>query len=212
MEKQENKYIKASYQLYDVTDGAQELIEQTSDDAPFSFISGMGILLESFENQLKGLAVGEQFDFELTPEQAYGEHEESRVVDLDKEIFTVDGRFDHENIYLDAIVPLQNEDGNRFNGQVVEITDSKVKVDLNHPLAGRTLNFRGEIIESREASNEEVAAFVGQLSGQGSCGCGGSCGDGGCGCGDNGGSCGCGDNSGGGCGCGGNGGGSCGCH
>lgn len=202
MEKQENKFIKASYQLYDVTDGGRELLEQTSDEAPFTFISGMDILLESFENQVVGLAVGEKFDFELSPEQAYGTHEDSRVVELDKEIFTVDGHFDDKNIYLDAIVPLQNEDGNRFNGQVIEITTDKVKVDLNHPLAGRTLNFQGEIIESREASNDEMAAFVGQLSGQGSCGCGGNCGDGGCGCGgEGGGSCGCGGGDS--CGCGG---------
>lgn len=202
MEKQENKFIKASYQLYDVTDGGCELLEQTSDEAPFTFISGMGILLESFENQVVGLAVGEKFDFELSPEQAYGTHEDSRVVELDKEIFTVDGHFDDKNIYIDAIVPLQNEDGNRFNGQVIEITTDKVKVDLNHPLAGRTLNFQGEIIESREASNDEMAAFVGQLSGQGSCGCGGNCGDGGCGCGgEGGGSCGCGGGDS--CGCGG---------
>ncbi len=202
MEKQENKFIKASYQLYDVTDGGRELLEQTSDEAPFTFISGMGILQESFENQVVGLAVGEKFDFELSPEQAYGTHEDSRVVELDKEIFTVDGHFDDKNIYLDAIVPLQNEDGNRFNGQVIEITTDKVKVDLNHPLAGRTLNFQGEIIESREASNDEMAAFVGQLSGQGSCGCGGNCGDGGCGCGgEGGGSCGCGGGDS--CGCGG---------
>lgn len=202
MEKQENKFIKASYQLYDVTNGGRELLEQTSDEVPFTFISGMGILLESFENQVVGLAVGDKFDFELSPEQAYGTHEDSRVVELDKEIFNVDGHFDDKNIYLDAIVPLQNEDGNRFNGQVIEITADKVKVDLNHPLAGRTLNFQGEIIESREASNDEMAAFVGQLSGQGSCGCGGNCGDGDCGCGgEGGGSCGCdgGDS----CGCGG---------
>lgn len=183
MEKQANKYIKASYQLYDVTDGTRELIEQTSDEAPFSFISGMGILLESFERQVADLAVGEKFDFELSPEQAYGEHVDNRVVDLDKEIFVVDGHFDDKNIYPDAIVPLQNEDGNRFNGQVVEITADKVKIDLNHPLAGRTLNFCGEILESREASNEEVATFVGQLSGQGGCGCEGGCGSG---CGDHG--------------------------
>ncbi len=49
---------------------------------------------------------------------------------------------------------------------MIENYHDKVKVDLNHPLAGRTLNFQGEIIESREASNDEMAAFVGQLSGQ----------------------------------------------
>lgn len=202
MEIKENKYIRASYQLYDVTDGGRELLEQTSDEAPFSFISGLGILLDGFEREVANLAVGEKFDFELSPELAYGEHLDTRVVELDKSTFFVDGHFDDKNIYPNAIVPLQNEDGNRFNGQVVEITADKVVVDLNHPLAGRRLNFQGEILESREATNEELSKFVDQISGSGSCSCGGSCGCGGEG------DCGCGGNGGGDCGCGG----SCGCH
>jgi FKBP-type peptidyl-prolyl cis-trans isomerase SlyD len=202
MEIKENKYIRASYQLYDVTDGGRELLEQTSDEAPFSFISGLGILLDGFEREVANLAVGEKFDFELSPELAYGEHLDTRVVELDKSTFFVDGHFDDKNIYPNAIVPLQNEDGNRFNGQVVEITADKVVVDLNHPLAGRRLNFQGEILESREATNEELSKFVDQISGSGSCSCGGSCGCGGEG------DCGCGGNGSGDCGCGG----SCGCH
>lgn len=206
MEIKDNKYIRASYKLYDVTDGNRELLEETREDTPFSFISGLGILLDGFERQVVDLGVGEKFDFELSPELAYGEHLDSHVVELDKTTFYVDGHFDDKNIYLNAIVPLQNEDGNRFNGQVVEITADKVVVDLNHPLSGRTLNFQGEILESREATNEELSKFVEQVSGSGSCSCGGDCG-GSCGCGG-GGDCGCGGNGGGECGCGG----SCSCQ
>jgi FKBP-type peptidyl-prolyl cis-trans isomerase SlyD len=71
--------------------------------------------------------------FTLTPEQAYGGYVEERVLDLDKQIFTIDGHFDSERIHKDAIVPLQNEDGNRFMGHVLDISEDKVKVDLNHP-------------------------------------------------------------------------------
>ena len=104
------------------------------------------------------------------------------MLDLDRSIFQINGHFDHENIFVDAIVPLQNEEGNRFYGRVMDITDDKVKMDLNHPLAGKTLNFKGKVLEKREASNQEIQNLVNFLSGEGGCGCG--CGDCGGGCGD----------------------------
>ena len=89
-------------------------------------------------------------------------------------MFCVDGRFDQEHIYVDAIIPLQNEDGNHFYGRVVEIGDQQVKVDLNHPLAGETLHFEGTILENREATEQEIQHLIKHLSG-GCGGCGGGC-------------------------------------
>ena len=66
----------------------------------------------------------------------------------------------------------------------MDITDDKVKMDLNHPLAGKTLNFKGRVLEKREASNQEIQNLVNFLSGEGGCGCGdcgGGCGDHECG-------------------------------
>lgn len=187
MENEKNKYIAASYRLYSLENGEEKLVEQTTEDRPFMFISGFGLTLEAFEKALVGLAEGESFEFTLTPAEAYGDREESRVVDLDKGIFTINNHFDHEHIYVDAIVPLQNEDGNHFYGHVLAITDDKVKMDLNHPLAGKTLKFTGKIDQSREATNEEIQHLINHMQGGGcSCGCD-SCGDGGhdgCGCGD----------------------------
>lgn len=214
-----NKYIRATYQLFNVTDGKNELIEETTSDRTFDFVSGLGLLLKDFELQLVDLNVGDKFDFNLLPGQAYGEYVEERVLNLDKKLFVVNGKFDDKNIYPDAIIPLQNADGDRFNARVLEITNDKVKVDLNHPLAGLTLNFKGEILETREATNEELANYVQLIAGSGdSCGCGSSCEScdsgcggghekekGGCGCGSDKseGSCGCGGgHKDGGCGCG----------
>lgn len=182
MDKDSNKYIAVSYKLYDITDGKSELMEETSDDRPFDFISGLGVALETFENEVTNKSKDEKFDFSLSPEQAYGEYVLEHVLDLDKEIFTINGKFDSEHIQLGAIVPLQNADGNRFNGRVLDITDDKVKMDLNHPLAGKTLRFTGVILENREASTEEVANYMNQLHGH-HCGgnCDGNC-EGGCDC------------------------------
>jgi peptidyl-prolyl cis-trans isomerase slyD, FKBP-type len=116
---------------------------------------------------------------------------------LDKETFSVNGEFDAKNIYKDAIVPLQNEQGQRFLGKVLEVSEDKVTIDLNHPLAGKDLMFRGQVIENREASEAEVKDFFDRMN-QHHCGCGGGCGSN-CGDGD---SCGCGGGCGDGCNCG----------
>lgn len=194
MEKTENKYIAVDYRLYSVTDGNKELVEQTSAERPFVFITGFGIALDAFEKAVESLAAGEEFDFNLGKEEAFGDRDERRVISLDKEIFSVDGHFDKENIFVGATIPLQNEDGNRFMGVVLEIGTDKVRIDLNSPLAGKTLNFAGKVLENRTATSDEIQSLVNHLNGgcSGGCGnCGGSCGhdgkkegekhDGGCG-------------------------------
>ena len=158
-----NKFIVVSYALYDVTNGdngEEMLIERTTDERPFIFISGMGVTLPAFEEKVVNLAKGEEFDFQLDPEQAYGQHYDERVLELDKQIFTVNGQFDAQHVQVGAIIPLQNEDGNHFNAVVKNISDTKVTCDLNHPLAGLKLNFCGQILESREATAEEIAKMA----------------------------------------------------
>lgn len=173
-----NNFIVVSYALYDTTkegDGNEVLIEKTQDGRPFIFVSGMNAALPAFEEQLVNLEKGAEFDFELTPDKAYGDHYDERIIELDKQIFTIDGKFDGEHVQVGAIIPLQNEDGNRFLGHVLEIGDEKVKVDLNHPLAGKKLNFCGEVLENREATVEEVAQMAKILGGDAEGGCSGSC-------------------------------------
>lgn len=179
MEKTENKYIAVDYRLYSVTDGNKELVEQTSTERPFVFITGFGIALDAFEKAVETLAAGEEFDFNLGKEEAFGDRDERRVISLDKAMFDVDGHFDKENIFVGATIPLQNEDGNRFMGVVLEIGTDKVRIDLNSPLAGKTLNFTGKVLENRTATADEIQSLVNHLNGgcSGGCGnCGGSCG------------------------------------
>jgi len=199
-----NKAVSAEYELYvdGETEGELELMEKASSEQPLNFVYGVGMMLPKFEENLFGLQVGDKFDFVINTEDAYGEYDDESVLDLDRAIFEIDGKLDEEMIYEGNVVPLMDNEGNRINAQVVTITDTHVKVDLNHPLAGETLHFKGSVLEVREASEKELEALMG-----GGCGSGCGCGDGGCGSG----SCGCGDEeeasvSGGSCGSG------CGCH
>lgn len=180
MKKQVNQFIAVSYQLHSVENEGMTLVEEATEERPYRFISGFGLTLDLFEEAIVNLRAGQEFEVELPPEQAYGHFQPEHVLDLEREVFTVNGRFDAENIYEGAVVPLQNEEGTRFMGRILDVGDKRVKVDLNHPLAGKTLHFKGKVIENREASNEEIAAMVNQMAG--GCGCGGHS-EGGCCCG-----------------------------
>ena len=193
METVENKYITLAYKLYTIENGEKEFTEEAPAEHPFQFISGLGLTLESFENQVKDLNKGDKFDFTIKAEEAYGEYDEEHVIDLPKNIFEIEGKFDSERVVEGAVIPLMTSEGQRINGTVQEIKADVVVMDMNHPLAGCDLNFVGEVIESRPATNEELAEIARMMSGGGcSCGCD-SCGDN---CGD-----GCGDHDHEGCGC-----------
>ncbi|OIP83382.1 MAG: peptidylprolyl isomerase [Porphyromonadaceae bacterium CG2_30_38_12] len=175
-----NKSVSAEYELY--VDGENsselELMEKATAEQPLNFIYGVGMMLPKFEENIFGLATGDKFDFTIGMEDAYGAYEDENVMDLDRSIFEIDGKLDSEVVYEGNVVPLMDNEGNRVNAQVVSVNETHVKVDLNHPLAGETLHFKGSVLDVREATEKELAA----LTGGGGCGCGsGGCGDGGCG-------------------------------
>ena len=176
-----NRFMSISYSLYIDEEGEKRLVEETKSGQPFQFISGIGIALDAFEQQMTPLEVGAEFDFALTKDQAYGDYRDDMRLELEREVFSINGHFDHEHVYQEAIIPLQNEEGNRFYGRVVEVGEDKVKIDLNHPLAGETLYFKGKVLENREATEDEISHLMKHLTG----GCGGHCGDCDSGCGHN---------------------------
>lgn len=175
MEIGRNKFVTLSYELrLNGTDG--EVVEKTEANAPLEFVFGAGKMLEMFENKLEGLGKGSSFDFELKAAEAYGEVNPNAVVEIPKNIFEVEGQVDDELLTVGNQVPMQDAHGNRLNGIVMEVNDEKVKMDFNHPLAGDDLFFKGEVIEVREASEDELAVACGTGCGSGGCGGGCSCG------------------------------------
>ena len=183
-----NKAVSAEYELYvdGETEGELELMEKATVHEPMSFIYGVGMMLPKFEENLFGMQAGDKFDFIINTEDAYGLYDDESVLDLDRTIFEIDGKLDEEMIFEGNVVPLMDSEGNRINAQVVTITDNHVKVDLNHPLAGENLHFKGSVLEVREATEKELAALMGGgCNGCGEGGCDdGSCNDGSCGCDD----------------------------
>lgn len=186
MENKLHKFVAVDYELYSIENGKDILIEKTEANKPLEFYSECNMALPEFEKAALETTVGESFEFILEKGKAYGEYSQENVLELDKAIFSMNGEFDSANVYEGAMIPLQNEEGQRFMAKIIEITDTKVKADFNHPLAGKELKFKGHIKENREATEEEVKAFFERLNHHhcsGGCGCHGDGNEGGCDCG-----------------------------
>ena len=175
----DDKTVSLIYELTVGEDGEKELMEKVPREKPLTFMFGMGMMLDAFEENIADLEAGDQFSFTLSPEEAYGEYFEDRVAELPKTIFEVDGKFDSERIVEGETLPMMDANGNRFMGSVLEVKPEVVVMDFNHPLAGETLHFDGEVIDVHEATPAEIAALT-QSEGCNSCehsneGCQGSC-------------------------------------
>lgn len=186
MEKiEKGQYVAMGYDLYEVApDGTQILVHTTDEKHPEQFVFGMTPgMIQPLEKAVEGMGEGEEFDVTVKAAEAFGNYSPEQIVSLPKDLFEIDGKFDSERVKIGAAVPMMTADGYQVMGKVMEIGPDSVKMDFNHPLAGKDVRFSGSILAVRPASDEEIAAVNGG-------GCGG-CGDGGC-CGGNG-SCG-GDN------------------
>jgi len=150
------KFVTVKYDLrLDNLDN--EIVEKTTEDNPLSFIVGIGKMLPSFEQNILNLKVGEKFDFSLSPKEAYGVLNPEGILNLSINIFMQDGKIDEKLVQIGQTLKLQMNDGKVTHAIVKEVTAETVTVDVNHPLAGKTLFFSGEILNIREATKDELS-------------------------------------------------------
>lgn len=188
--------------VYELRTNSKEgdVVESLTNENPLTFLYGTGGLLPKFEEKLNGLKPGDNFEFLLNSEDAYGPVVENAIVHVPQSVFEIDGRIDESLMKIGTMVPMMDAEGRRLNGKVVAIEGDAVKMDFNHPMAGTDLFFKGEVTDVRGATEEELNH--GHVHADSGCGCGGhghgSCEDDNCGdkgsCNDDGGhgSCGCG--------------------
>jgi FKBP-type peptidyl-prolyl cis-trans isomerase SlyD len=165
----DEKMVSLTYDLtVDNDDDERELMERATKENPLVFLFGMGMMLEAFEKNIEGLSTGDKFSFTLAPEESYGEYVEEYVMELPKKLFEIDGKFDAERVTEGQTLPMMDSRGNRMMGSVLEIQSDVIVMDFNHPLAGETLHFDGEIIDVREPTEDEINALTQE---GGCCGC-----------------------------------------
>ena len=162
--KEENSVVGIEYELTEA--GGSEVLDSNKGGAPLEFIIGKGQLIPGLEKQLVGMNAGDSADILVKAQEAYGLRDEEAVQELPREQF--------EGIELEKGMSLygQGQNGETIQVNVVDFNDETVKVDFNHPLAGKDLMFNVTVVSERDATEEE--AQTGQVGGgctDGSCGC-----------------------------------------
>lgn len=179
MKVQDNKVVHLTYQLK--VDG--EIADSATAEKPLQFIFGMGYLLPKFEENIAGKEVGDEFEFMLTAEQGYGLVNPAAIVDIPRNAFEIDGEFQEAYVQPGRTIPMMSAQG-VIHGKVLSVGADTVKMDFNHPMAGKDLHFTGKVELVRDATEDELKnGLFGERnkSCSGSCGsCEGGCGDGEC--------------------------------
>lgn len=150
-----NNVVSITYELHTTTpEGQQVFVEKANEDQPLVFLYGVGMMLPKFEEHLAGLNPGDEYSFELSPADGYGEIDATAHVDLPIDMFKQAGG-DLPNV--GDIIPLQDNNGNQFRAGVTGVHEEYISVDLNHPMAGKNLIFSGKVLAVREATQDELS-------------------------------------------------------
>jgi len=148
MQIENNKVVTIHYVL---KNDKEEVIDSSKEHGPLSFIQGMGQMIPGLEKELKGKEAGTQFNATILPEDAYGKREEHQVQTVPLTSFK-----DPENLEPGIHINLQTEEGPQM-ATIVSLDETEATIDMNHPLADQTLFFDVDVVEVREATEEELA-------------------------------------------------------
>lgn len=136
---------------YKLTDESGQLIDE-SKDQPLLYVHGTNSLIPGLEKQLDGKGKGDQVKVTVSPEEGYGPVMPQLIQNLPKDTFQ-----GVDEIQVGMEFEASNENDEMMIVRVEAIEDDEITINGNHPLAGKTLNFDVNILDIREASEEELS-------------------------------------------------------
>jgi peptidylprolyl isomerase len=137
---QNENIVRVEYEGY-LDDG--RIFDSTEQHGfPLRLTIGAGVYLEAFEQALVGMEVEEEKVIRLSPQEAYGEYLPERVETIDRKNLPTKTKLEEGTLII-----LTSPEGKETPAKVVELTETQVTLDFNHPLAGIPLNFRLTLLE-----------------------------------------------------------------
>ncbi|MCL4161443.1 UNVERIFIED_CONTAM: hypothetical protein GTU68_009372 [Idotea baltica] len=138
---------------YTLKDNDGEILDVADENNPFLYMHGVGGMIPGLEKALDNKQAGEKVVVSVTPADAYGERDPSLTQDVPREMFA---SISDEDMVVGAQFQAQTDQGVEII-TVVEIDGDTIKIDGNHPMAGETLHFDVDIIDIRDATEEEIS-------------------------------------------------------
>lgn len=125
-----------------------EIIEEATADDPLEYLHGGENIVPGLESALTGKKVGDTLSITLQPEDAYGPYEEDDIEAIPRD--------EMPDVVEGMELLLEDEEGFVMEASVKQVTDSKVILDFNPPLAGKVVHYDVEVVDIRKAKSEEL--------------------------------------------------------
>jgi FKBP-type peptidyl-prolyl cis-trans isomerase SlyD len=128
-----------------------KVIDSSIGFEPLIYLHGHNNIIPGLERELLGMEVGESKNIIVLPQEAYGEFDPAAFSNVPLSKFD-----ERDNIAIGSTIEMEDEDGVVMIAEVISIEDAMVKLDFNHPLAGKELHFDVTILALRAATDDEI--------------------------------------------------------
>jgi FKBP-type peptidyl-prolyl cis-trans isomerase SlyD len=118
---------------------------------PLQYVHGAGNIIPGLEREMTGMTVGESKDVKVSAAEGYGERDESAFMDVPREQFP-----DQIPMKVGTELQVQNQAGQPMFARIDQVGEKTVRLNFNHPLAGKDLHFNVKVVGLREATPEEI--------------------------------------------------------
>ena len=129
-----------------------EVVDSSDEAEPLQFIQGMGHIIPGLEHALYDMAMGERKRIAVAAKDGYGEVDPAAFMDVPRDAFPAD-----IPLVKGTQLELKDQSGHPAMARIEAITEDNVRLDMNHPLAGKDLEFEVTIAALRPATDEEVS-------------------------------------------------------
>lgn len=144
----DGKVVSMHYTLH--VDG--EVVDTSDGGEPLQFIQGMGHIIPGLEHQLYDMEVGQSKNVTVAAKDGYGETDEAAFMEVPREAFPPD-----VPLKTGTELELRDQSGNPAYARVDSVSEKSVRLNMNHPLAGKELHFDVKIAGLRQATEEETS-------------------------------------------------------
>jgi FKBP-type peptidyl-prolyl cis-trans isomerase SlyD len=129
-----------------------EILDRSEENSPLAFIQGQNSLVPALESKMLGKELGSSFDIIIDSEDAYGPKKQELIQVVPKDQFGSEA----SELRVGMQFEVQLDQNESLVATIVEVKESEVVLDANHPLAGHALHFKIQVLSIREATKEEL--------------------------------------------------------
>jgi FKBP-type peptidyl-prolyl cis-trans isomerase SlyD len=128
-----------------------DTVDDSKEHGPIEFLQGKGSIIPGLERALYGMSVGDSKDVVVSPADGYGLTDDQAFMDVSRDQFPEDFPLE-----VGTMLQVKDQSGQPVHARIDRVEEQNVRLDFNHPMAGKELHFSVTIAAIREATSDEI--------------------------------------------------------